>query len=59
MAGSAAPWSSRCDAARLDDSVLAVGDVDVLGVMAAWDAGDPAIGDIRADDHYRQPVFFS
>ena len=31
------------DAAGLDDGVLAVHDVDVLGVVAAGDAADPAV----------------
>jgi hypothetical protein len=38
------------DAARLDDGALAVDGVDVLGVVAARDAGDPGVGDVRAGD---------
>jgi len=38
------------DAAGLHDGVLAVGGVNVLGVMAARDAADPTIGDVRAGD---------
>jgi hypothetical protein len=38
------------DAGGLDGGVLAVGDVDVLGVVAAWDAVDPGKGDVRAGD---------
>ena len=38
------------DAARLDDGVLAVDHVDVLRVVACGDAGDPAVGDVRAGD---------
>jgi len=34
----------------LDAGVLAVGDVDVLGVVAARDAADPGEGDVRAGD---------
>ena len=37
-------------ASRLDDGVLAVHGVEVLGVVAARDARDPAAGDVRAGD---------
>ncbi len=47
------------DAAGLDDGVLAVGDVDERGVVAARDAGDPASGMFVQVMEYRQPVFFS
>jgi hypothetical protein len=43
------------DAAGLHDGVLAVGDVDVLGVVAARDAGDPAVRDVRAGDGVPPP----
>jgi hypothetical protein len=38
------------DAARLDDGVLAVDGVDVLGVVAAGNAGDADVGDVGAGD---------
>src|SRR4029077_14531208 len=38
------------DTAGLHDSVLAVHGVDVLGMMAARDAGNPAVGVVRAGD---------
>src|SRR5579884_2074781 len=38
------------DAAGFDDGVLAVGDVDVLGVVAARDAADSAVRDVGAGD---------
>src|SRR5271170_7165162 len=38
------------DAAGLDDGVLAVHHVDVLGVVAAGDAAYPGTGDVRAGD---------
>jgi hypothetical protein len=47
------------DAAGLDDGMLAVDGVDVLGVVAAGDAGDPGAGDVLQVMEYFQPVFFS
>jgi len=47
------------DAAGLDDCVLAVDGVDVLGVVASPDAGDAGVWDVRAVMEYFQPVFFS
>src|SRR6202035_5762185 len=38
------------DAVGLDGGVVAVDDVDVLRVVAARDAADPGIGDVRAGD---------
>ncbi len=50
----------RAGAGGLDDGVLAVHGVDVLRMVAARDAGDPGIRDVRAGNwEYRQPVFFS
>ena len=36
--------------AVLDDGVLAVHDVDVLGVVTPRNPGDPGLGDVRAGD---------
>jgi hypothetical protein len=46
-------------AGGLDGGVLAVQDVDVLGVVAAWDAGDAGVRDVGAGDGVLQAVFFS
>jgi hypothetical protein len=63
MAGSAAHGLAGADAASLDDGVLAVEGVNVLGMMmAARDAGMPGIPASRMFVQvieYRQPVFFS
>jgi len=42
----------------LDDGVLAVGHVDVLGVVAARNAPDPALRDVRAGDGVPPPGLF-
>src|SRR5215813_9310655 len=43
------------DAAGLDAGVLAVDDVDVLGMVAARDAADTGVRDVRADDGVPPP----
>ena len=43
----------------LDGGVLAVDGVDVLGVVAAGDVGDPGVRDVRAGDGALPTVFFS
>jgi hypothetical protein len=47
------------DAACLDDGVLAVGDVDVLGWWLPGTPGIPPSGMFVQMIEYRQPVFFS